>query len=139
MAEWPYNTPAWQRLRRAKLDRDPLCHACRLRGRPVMADTVDHVVAIADGGHPFPDFDGLMSLCERCHNDKTNAVDRQDRHGSGRRFKGCDVNGNPIDPADAWHRGRLKDGKSGGSGPVAGSKTYIICANGSQKGGASWD
>lgn len=107
MAKWPYNTETWRRLRKAKLARDPLCHGCMLRGCMVTARAVDHVRAISDGGDPFPDLDGLMSLCERCHNEKTNALDRHDRRGSGRRFKGFDAQGNPIDPGDEWHgRGR---------------------------------
>jgi 5-methylcytosine-specific restriction enzyme A len=105
VAELPYNTRTWQRLRLAKLSADPLCYACELRGRLVSAVTVDHVKAIKAGGDPFPSLDGLMSLCERCHNEKTNAIDRPDRVASGRRFKGFDAHGNPIDPGDAWHGG----------------------------------
>ena len=105
MAKWPYNTEKWRRLRAAKLASDPLCHPCQLRGVLTPADTVDHIKAVSDGGDPFPDFDGLMSMCARCHNEKTNAMDRRDRQSSGRRFKGFDVNGNPVDPADAWHGG----------------------------------
>ncbi|MGV0820820.1 HNH endonuclease [Martelella sp. AMO21009] len=102
MADWPYNTAAWRRLRKAKLAAHPLCHACRLRGRTEAAKAVDHIKAIKAGGEAFPPLEGLMSLCERCHNEKTNAVDRPDRRGSGRRFKGFDQHGNPIDPGDDW-------------------------------------
>lgn len=105
MAEWPYSTRTWKRLRLAKLAHDPMCFACELRGRIEPAIAVDHVKAIKAGGDPFPPLDGLMSLCERCHNEKTNAVDRPDRAATGRRFKGFDVNGNPIDPGDDWHGG----------------------------------
>ncbi|MER2536848.1 MAG: HNH endonuclease [Rhizobiaceae bacterium] len=105
MADWPYNTKTWKRLRWAKLTADPLCYACKLRGRYVAAVAVDHVKAIKAGGDPFPTLAGLMSLCERCHNEKTNAVDRPDRASSGRRFKGFDAQGNPIDPDDDWHTG----------------------------------
>ena len=105
MAEWPYNTKAWKRLRRAKLAAAPLCYACELRGHVTPAAAVDHVKAIKAGGEAFPPLDGLMSLCERCHNEKTNAVDRPDRAASGRRFKGFDTRGNPIDPGDDWHGG----------------------------------
>lgn len=105
MADWPYNTRTWQQLRLAKLAHNPMCYACSLRGLVALAVAVDHVKAIKAGGDPFPPLDGLMSLCERCHNEKTNAVDRPDRASSGRRFKGFDVNGNPIDPGDDWHGG----------------------------------
>lgn len=103
MADWPYNTAQWRKLRLVKLANDPACYACKLRGQAKAAVAVDHVIAIKAGGNPFPPLSGLMSLCERCHNEKTNAVDRPDRAGSGRRFKGFDLNGNPIDPADDWH------------------------------------
>lgn len=109
MAKWPYNTAKWKRLRAAKLAHDPLCYACKMRGEITPADTVDHIHPVSAGGDPYPPLDGLMSLCARCHNEKTNAMDRHDRNGSGRRFKGCDINGNPIDPADLWHTGGGSD------------------------------
>jgi hypothetical protein len=113
MADWPYNTRNWQRLRLAKLARDPACYACGLRGCFVLAVAVDHVKAINAGGDPFPDFDGLMSLCERCHNEKTAAADRRSSYlraeQFGRRFNGFDVNGNPVDPDDDWHGGGAMD------------------------------
>lgn len=111
MAEWPYNTATWKKLRRAKLEACPLCYACDLRGQMQIAVAVDHVKAIKSGGDPFPSLDGLMSLCARCHNEKTSATDRPDRASSGRRFKGFDANGNPIDPGDDWHGGASNHGK----------------------------
>lgn len=105
MAQWPYSTTRWQRLRQAKLSSSPLCYACELRGKVTPAIAVDHVKAIKAGGDPFPSLEGLMSLCISCHNEKTSAVDRPDRRSSGRRFKGFDASGNPIDPADDWHTG----------------------------------
>lgn len=103
MAKWPYNTGTWKRLRIAKLSSDPLCYACTLRGVIEPAVAVDHIVAIAKGGPAFPALDGLMSLCTRCHNEKTAAVDGVKARGDGRRFKGFDTRGNPIDPGDEWH------------------------------------
>lgn len=103
MARWPYNTSAWKRLRLAKLAQDPLCYACTLRGDTTEAVAVDHMRAIAKGGDPYPSLDKLMSLCERCHNEKTSAVDRRNGRSDGRRFKGFDASGNPIDPGDEWH------------------------------------
>lgn len=100
MADWPYNTAVWQQLRRVKLSSKPLCEPCERRGRLVVATVVDHVKSIASGGDPFPSLDGLMSMCPSCHSTKTNA--RDNPHAFGRRrgfaFKGCDVNGLPIDP-----------------------------------------
>jgi len=102
MAAWPYNTAAWQRLRKAKLAANPVCEACERRGRTVLAKAVDHVVAINKGGEPFPPLTGLMSMCEPCHNSKTGRMDRGNSKGASR-FKGCDVNGDPLDPEDDWY------------------------------------
>jgi 5-methylcytosine-specific restriction enzyme A len=63
MADWPYNTTAWQRLRRLKLQTTPLCEACAKLDRLVFAKAVDHIIAVKDGGEAFPPLDGLMSLC----------------------------------------------------------------------------
>lgn len=106
MADWPYNTTAWQKLRKAKLEADPLCHPCSLRGVLTPANTVDHVKAIADGGMPFPPLDGLMSMCPPCHSVKTRAVDHPRSAPGSRKFKGFDANGNPVDPDDEWHARR---------------------------------
>lgn len=70
MAEWPYTTQRWQRLRRHKLRQHPLCEVCLQTGRIV---AVDHRVRIKDGGEPFPALGQLASLCARCHNTKTRA------------------------------------------------------------------
>lgn len=105
MARWPYCTSQWQRLRLAKLAQSPVCVICELRGETTEANTVDHIKAIRQGGDPFPDLDGLMSLCEPCHNEKTANIDRDHSNATGRRFRGCDASGNPIDPADGWWSG----------------------------------
>ncbi|MBO1038194.1 HNH endonuclease [Brucella pituitosa] len=104
MADWPYNTIAWKKLRLAKLNAEPLCYACKMLGRYVPAKAVDHIDAIAKGGEPFPPLNGLMSLCIPCHNSKTNAVDHPNaKSGKRRALKGFDMDGNPIDPNDDWH------------------------------------
>lgn len=96
MADWPYDTSAWKRLRRAKLASSPLCEPCGKRGVVKQAKHVDHITAIAKGGEAFPPLDGLMSLCPSCHSIKTRAVDQCG--GSGIRFKGCGIDGLPLDP-----------------------------------------
>lgn len=105
MAKWPYCTSQWQRLRIAKLNECPVCLICEKRGETVLATTVDHVKPIRQGGSPFPALTGLMALCERCHNEKTSSFDKTHGNATGRRFKGCDADGNPIDPADGWWSG----------------------------------
>lgn len=134
MASWPYNTTAWKNLRASKLSASPCCEICRLRGQTVIANTVDHVKAIKAGGSPFPPLNGLMSLCQRCHNEKTASVDHPDRAAGGRRFKGFDVHGNPIDPGDAWHGGPVKDGKGKGPGPLGESFADIVSLSQRERG-----
>lgn len=103
--KWPYYTGRWRKLRAVKLAYFPLCYACDLRGRVVVADTVDHITPIRAGGDPFPPLEELLSLCASCHSHKTQLADRGWRDTFGRRFGGCDLDGNPIDPGDAWHTG----------------------------------
>lgn len=105
MADWPYNTKAWRKLRLAKLAADPLCYACSLRGLHKPARAVDHIHAIAKGGEPFPPLNRLMSLCFPCHNSKTRTEDHPHSTGFSRALKGFDAQGNPIDPRDDWHGG----------------------------------
>lgn len=99
MAEWPYSTSTWQRLRKFKLSTSPLCVECQRVGRIVPANHVDHVVSITSGGPPFPSLDGLASLCASCHSTKTNAEDRPDRRPGQGLYRGCGADGLPLDPA----------------------------------------
>jgi 5-methylcytosine-specific restriction enzyme A len=100
LAVWPYNTPQWRSLRLLKLRSSPDCECCAAFHRKrVPAVAVDHRVAIAAGGDPFPGMAGLRSLCASCHNSKTSRIDRPDRRTSSRPIKGHDANGNPtFDP-----------------------------------------
>ncbi|WP_084636488.1 HNH endonuclease signature motif containing protein [Mesorhizobium sp. WSM3626] len=126
MSRWPYNTAAWQRLRQAKLSTDPLCEACVRREVIEPAIAVDHVVAIEKGGDPFPPIDRLMSLCLPCHNSKTRRVDSADSKG-GSRFKGCDVEGNPLDDEDDWWApGGFASPGSTGRGPPCPTKKELV-------------
>lgn len=128
MADWPYNTGAWQRLRLAKLASKPLCEPCEMRGRAISANTVDHVTPINAGGDPFPPLDGLMSMCERCHNEKTAANDRKHKKPFARKVKGFDAEGNPVDRSDGWHvGGGVSDHQNGSaSGPTFQIRIYLV-------------
>ena len=95
---WPYSTARWQRLRLRKLRDAPECEPCLARGLHVAANTADHVIAIAAGGHAFPSHDGLTSMCARCHSRKTQALDRPDRKPGKGLPRGCDVDGKPLAP-----------------------------------------
>lgn len=107
MADWPYNTTAWRKLRLSKLASEPLCEPCRIRGELTTANTVDHNTPVNAGGQPFPPLDGLTSMCARCHNEKTATFDKGNPKPFARRVKGFDENGSPLDPADPWSGGGL--------------------------------
>ena len=103
MAEWPYTTARWQRLRVAHLDLEPFCRGCWEAGRgAVLANTVDHVKPISAGGPPFPGHDGLASYCPACHSAKTARGEEAGAVRSSKPRKGCDTHGNPLDPAHPW-------------------------------------
>lgn len=119
MTAWPYGTPQWRGLRNAKLSIQPLCEACLRREVVEPATVVDHIIAINKGGDPFPPLDQLMSMCEPCHNTKTNAVDHPNASGFRRAIKGFDVDGNPI-ADEAWERAGGPPCGDAGPWPFAG-------------------
>ena len=101
MATWPYTTQRWQRLRRLKLQINPLCETCLRQQRIEPATTVDHIVAVkAPGGEAYPPLERLRSQCTSCHNRKTRIVEQL---GAELTVKGCDVYGYPLDPNHPWY------------------------------------
>jgi 5-methylcytosine-specific restriction protein A len=102
MATWPYNTQRWQRLRKLKLQLNPLCETCLKQRRIEPAVAVDHIVAIKAGGTAYPPLDDLRSECASCHNRKTRIVEQL---GAELTIKGCDENGYPLDPNHPWYGG----------------------------------
>lgn len=96
MAKWPYNTQRWQRLRRAKLQQNPLCEDCLKRQLVIPAEAVDHFMPIRNGGDAFPPLDQLSSLCISCHNYKTRGEQLGWEKIPPREFRGCDESGRPI-------------------------------------------
>lgn len=114
MAVWPYNTPAWARLRKSHLLSEPRCRAC---GAP--ANTVDHVHPISAGGPAFPGHDGLASYCARCHSAKTARGTEAGAIRTSKPRRGCDVDGRPLDPAHPWAAGKsLGAGELGPTGDI---------------------
>jgi 5-methylcytosine-specific restriction protein A len=100
VSKWPYSTQRWQRLRKYKLQQNPLCEACLQLGYIEPAVAVDHRKPISAGGELYPAIEKLASLCERCHNMKT----RYEQLGEAYMRKGCDVFGRPLDPDHAWYK-----------------------------------
>lgn len=104
MSGWPYNTARWKRLRKAHLSASPLCEGCKAMGRLTPANTVDHVRAISDGGPAFPGHDGLASYCPACHSSKTARGTEAGAVQSSKPRRGCDADGNPLDPDHPWRK-----------------------------------
>ena len=109
MSEWPYSTQRWQRLRKLKLQQNPLCEIClQVRAEVMPAVAVDHRTPISERGRrersaaeAFPHLDQLASLCASCHNAKTRAEQLGEKDYLRR---GCDITGRPLDPDHPWNR-----------------------------------
>ena len=104
MSAWPYNTQRWQRLRKLKLQVNPLCEVCLNEGRITSAVAVDHIVPVSKGGDPYPPLHHMDLCCSPCHNRKT----RFEQQNKPLTAKGCDVFGNPLDPNHDWYKQRRK-------------------------------
>ncbi len=95
-----YKSSAWRRLRAAALRRDR--HTCVVPGCGQPAVVVDHVVRRRDGGTDT--LGNLRSLC-RQHDQQVKERPSGKRANAGKLFvRGCDVNGQPIDPLHPWRK-----------------------------------
>ena len=65
-----YSSARWKRIRDWHLTHEPLCRACKERGRLEAARIVDHVTPMRRGGDPFDD-SNFQSLCRSCHSGKS--------------------------------------------------------------------
>jgi 5-methylcytosine-specific restriction protein A len=65
-----YSSARWKRIRDSHLMHEPLCRACKERGRLVEAKIVDHIIPIRRSGDPF-DAANFQSLCTSCHSEKS--------------------------------------------------------------------
>lgn len=96
-----YNRREWRdRLQPGQLARAPMCEWPHC-DKP--ATVADHIVPIKQGGAKR-DRANFQSLCDQHHNVKRAA----ERHGKDWRveaFKGCDINGYPLDPTHPWNAG----------------------------------
>ena len=88
----------WRAIRKAQLDREPLCRMCQAASRVTAASEVDHVDG--DSWHNPADGSNYQSLCHDCHSRKSFA----EAHGREVRPRGCDERGNPSDPRHYWNR-----------------------------------
>jgi 5-methylcytosine-specific restriction protein A len=60
-----YNSARWQKVRKRKLGRDPICEF-GFEGCLKEAEDVHHKVPLSEGGKPFS-MENLMSGCKPCH------------------------------------------------------------------------
>lgn len=100
----PLTSAAWRKLRRSVLAEEPLCRHCAAQGLTVLATDVDHMHGADDNRR-----ESLQPLCKSHHSIKTMA----EYHGREMRL-GCDMQGNPANPAHHWNQAAV--GPSGASG-----------------------
>jgi len=74
----PYGSD-WRKLRKRRLDAEPLCRHCADKGLVTPAKQVDHILAVGLGGKN--EWNNTQSLCIPCHKLKT--ADDIRRMGSG--------------------------------------------------------
>lgn len=74
--KYVYNTPTWKSLRLVKLKNNPLCEECLKTDRVEAATEVHHIIEFMNGTtieqikfYGF-DYNNLMSLCLKCHQNK---------------------------------------------------------------------
>jgi len=64
----------WRKLRKQKLDINPLCERCESKGETKLARDVDHIRPTRGPEDPKHwDWKNLQSLCPTCHRKKTRA------------------------------------------------------------------
>lgn len=78
-----YLTPSWRKLRKAHIEENPFCVICDTMRKVVSATVVDHIIPINKDNWKelFLDPENLQSLCDECHQFKTNR-DKIKRQGS---------------------------------------------------------
>ena len=88
----------WRKRRDRQLREHPLCRLCMdMRARVTLATVADHKEAHRNDPVKFSEGD-LQSLCKECHDSWKQAIEK------GGTMKGCDLNGNPLDPNHHWNR-----------------------------------
>jgi 5-methylcytosine-specific restriction enzyme A len=88
-----YSTARWRRVRKAQLQREPLCRMCNQMGRVVAATIADHIEPHRGDVVAFW-CNALQSLCAPCHSGAKQQLEK------GGTLRGCDKDGNPFGRAD---------------------------------------
>lgn len=87
------NSMRWLRLRRSKLNKNPLCEECEKEGFVSPATEVHHIVPIQtavtynEKEALAYDINNLMSLCHRCHVDIHKSLGKQSKAETKERNK----------------------------------------------------
>ena len=84
----------------------PWCEGCAAMARKyILPNTIDHRLPISDGSTEFPSYDGLASFSASCHSAKTVRGPEAGGVRTTKPPRGCDADGNPLDPAHPWVSG----------------------------------
>lgn len=89
-----YKLKAWERLRRRKLNDQPLCARHQARGKVKAATVVNHKVPHKGDRRLFFDYDNLESTCAECHD---SIIQSEERLGYSKEI------GNDGWPIDSGH------------------------------------
>lgn len=63
-----YKLVAWKRIRKQRLENDPLCVMCLAEGKTTAATVVDHIARHGGNRELFFSYSNTQSLCESHHN-----------------------------------------------------------------------
>lgn len=94
-AKSPYDA-RWQRFRKGKLMRNPLCAYCLELGHTTAATDVHHVIPIRDAPELRLSDANTIALCKACHD---GPAQREEKTGHK---TGCLNNGMPRDGNHKW-------------------------------------
>jgi 5-methylcytosine-specific restriction endonuclease McrA len=89
----------WQRARAAYLREHPLCVPCQEAGRTEPATVVHHKTPHRGDMLLFWDTDNWQGRCRTCHDDAAGP----EATGRAETYRGCDLNGEPLDPKHRWN------------------------------------
>ena len=62
-----YKKTIWQKLRAAKLEKNPLCEYCIDNGQISIGHAIDHIQPHRGNWKKFLSFKNLRTLCKSCH------------------------------------------------------------------------
>ena len=100
----------WERVRKLYLREHPLCVPCQRAGLVQVATVVHHKTPHRGDSTLFEDTDNWEGRCATCHSGDAQRAEK----GGPDQYRGCDVNGVPLDPAHRWaHQNRAAMGRVG--------------------------